>query len=227
MRCPYITIKYAASIDGKIATSTGNSQWISSKPARVFAYALRAKHDAVLIGIGTVRADNPQLTVRRVPQKKSRQPLRIILDSRLSIPLDAHVVSDGNPTLIATALPENKLCTNKKARMLWSRGVEIVSIPDTSHTRVSLKKLMQLLHKRGIHRVLVEGGGNIITSFLSEHRVDEMIVVIAPILIGKGKDAIGDLHIKHVCDAYRMHIVRVMKKGDDVVFILRFILTRF
>lgn len=179
---PFVALKFAASLDGKIATRTGDSQWITNEKARSFARALRGQYQAILIGITTVLTDDPHLGVR---MKGKKDPLRIILDCSLKIPLTSQVLRDAN-VLIATTTKANK----KKKSQLEKQEVPILTFDSKS---IPLKKLLQELTKIDIISILVEGGGSVLGSFMDEKLVDKLYAFSAPIIIGgeKGIGAIG------------------------------------
>jgi len=210
---PFVTVKYAQSLDGRIATSRGDSHWISSEASRKFAHRLRAQHDAIMVGIGTVLADDPQLTVRLV---KGRNPLRICLDSTLRIPLNAQVLRDDGKTLIATT--EN---TREKIEALQKQGKEVLVAQRDRDGRVELVSVMKQLAERGISSLLVEGGKEVITSLLKEGVVNRMVIITAPLVLGKGIEGIGDLGITDLEGAIRPSSYKVRRTGEDVVFDLR------
>jgi len=213
-KLPFVTIKYAQTLDGKIATSRGDSRWISSEASRRFAHRLRAQHDAIMVGIGTVLADDPLLTVRLV---KGRNPLRIVLDSRLRISLNAQVLQGEGKTLIVTTDLHDK----KKVEAIQKRGKEILVTHRDNDRRVALRPLMELLAARGISSILIEGGKKIITSLLQEGLANRMVVIIAPLILGKGKEGIGDLGITDLKEAIRPSSRKVKQLGEDVIFDLR------
>lgn len=208
---PLVTVKFAQSLDGRIATATGNSRWISSEKFRRVAHRWRAASDVIMVGIESVLADDPQLTVRLV---KGKSPVRVILDSRLRIPLEARVVreQEAAPTIIATT---SRADAAKKAR-LEEMGVEVLAVP-VSGGRIDLKKLLGLLGGRGYTSVLVEGGGGMITSCLRQRLADKIVAAIAPRIIGEGIAAVGDLGISRVSRALRLSFDRVYRSGDDLV----------
>ena len=211
---PFVTVKYAQSLDGRIATSTGDSQWISGPAALRLAHKLRAEHDAIIVGIGTVLADDPELTVRLV---KGLDPLRVVVDTRLRTPLEARVLAGGSAagTLIATAENVNK----RRLSNIQNIGAEVLRLPAASNgSRVDLGCLLVELGRRGINSVLVEGGRGIITSMLAARAVDRLIVVIAPKVIGKGTDAVGNLGITQLNDAITFSSVSTRRLGDDLIF---------
>jgi len=210
---PYITIKYAQTLDGRIATKSGDSQWISSEASRRYVHRLRSINGGIMVGAGTVAADNPQLTVRHV---RGKNPFRIIVDSKLRIPIKSSVLADANAHLtiiaITSAAPAAKIEAVKKL------GVEVLVVNKERTGRVSLNDLLRKLAKREIMSVLVEGGSEIITSLLKAGLVDKMIIPIAPKIVGKGLEAIGDLNINKINKAIRFSSFKTMKKGDDIIF---------
>ena len=211
---PFVTVKYAQSLDGRIATSQGDSRWISSNASRKYVHRLRAQHDAIMVGIGTVLADDPQLTVRLV---KGRNPLRIVLDSRLRTPAHAQLLQNDGKTIIATTEEHGK----DKAAAIKKEGKEVLVVQRGQDGRVKLKPLMKILTTRGISSVLVEGGQKVITSLLKEGLVNRMVVITAPLIVGKGVEGIGDLGITDLEGAIKPSSCKVSKVGNDVVFDLR------
>jgi riboflavin-specific deaminase-like protein len=213
MALPLVTLKFAQSLDGRIATATGDSQWISSERSLRFAHELRRDHDAILVGIGTVLADDPELTVRLVT---GRDPLRVILDSRLRIPLTARVFANAATShpLIATTETADMI----KAREIENLGAEVVRFAGPPDQGVNIKGLLEELGTRGIGSVLVEGGRGVITSMLAARVVDRLVVVIAPKIIGKGTESIGDLGITSLNEAITFSSVRTSKLGPDIVY---------
>lgn len=209
---PFVTVKYAQTLDGRIATASGKSQWISSPSSLKFAHQLRAEHDAILVGIGTVIKDNPKLTVRN---SRGRNPLRIVLDSGLAIRADVNVMQNlsQTPTLIVTTKPSFDTDFQKIARA----GADVITIDADENNRVDLIKLLPLLADKAISSVLIEGGAEVITSALRDNLVNRLIAIIAPKIIGKGIEAIGDLNIHDLEDAKLLSVRHVMKKGADII----------
>jgi riboflavin-specific deaminase-like protein len=208
---PLVTLKFAQTVDGRIATTTGSSQWISSEKFQKLAHRLRAANDAVMVGAGTVLADDPQLTVRAV---KGRNPLRIVLDSGLSIPLDARVLKNQEtaPTIIATTPRADK----SKLSRLRQMGIEVLAVAD-DEGKVDLKELLSALGKRGISSILVEGGGSVITSLLRQGLADKLVIAIALKIMGKGIEAVGELGITDVNKSLKLSFARVYRAGEDIV----------
>jgi riboflavin-specific deaminase-like protein len=209
-RRPFVTLKYAQTLDGRVASSTGHSRWVSGPQSRVLAHRLRAEHDAVLVGIGTVLADDPQLTVRLW---EGPDPLRVVVDSRLRIPLEARVIQAGpKRTLVVTS----SAASTRRVAALEAVGVRVLSVA-AEERRVNLSALLRALQKLGIQTVLVEGGAGISTSFLRERLVDALVIVVAPKILGTGLDAVGDLGATMMDQAIRVVDMTVEPSGDDFV----------
>ncbi|OPY18480.1 MAG: Riboflavin biosynthesis protein RibD [Syntrophus sp. PtaB.Bin075] len=216
-RIPFVTLKYAQTLDGRIATSTGHSRWISSPPSRRFAHRLRHAHDAILVGIGTVLSDDPELTVRLV---RGTNPLRIVLDSRLRIPLTARILQeqDQAKTLMVTTDHADR----KKLSQLNDRGIETLILPVESSGRIDLNRLLRELGSRGIASVLVEGGSRILTALMAQNLADRLIAIIAPKISGRGIEAVGQLNITSMEKAIGLVFRKIYRKGDDLIIDSRF-----
>ncbi|PIN86841.1 riboflavin biosynthesis protein RibD [Candidatus Woesearchaeota archaeon CG10_big_fil_rev_8_21_14_0_10_44_13] len=207
---PFVILKAAMTLDGKIATTTGMSKWISSEASRRYVHELRNRVDAVIVGINTVLHDNPRLTCR---MENGRDPLRIILDSRLRIPLDSRILADKN-ALIATT----KRCDRQKKVALEQKGIGVV-IVGKDEDKVDLKELMYELVLRGITNIMIEGGSEISASALKQGIVDKFVYFISPKIIG-GRDAktpLGGEGIRNMDQAINLRDVEIRKIGDDVV----------
>ncbi len=210
---PFVTVKLAQTLDGRIATQSGHSQWISSEATLTLAHKMRSIHDAVLVGVGTVIRDDPQLTVRRA---KGKNPLRVIPDSRLRTPLSSYLLNDPNPqnTLIATTSGASK----ERIASLEDRGIRIMVVSQDEYGRVNLLDLLKRLGKMGISSVMVEGGAQIITSLLRQRLVDKLVVTIAPKIVGQGINWVGDLGLERMDEALTFSEHRFRKVGEDIVF---------
>jgi diaminohydroxyphosphoribosylaminopyrimidine deaminase/5-amino-6-(5-phosphoribosylamino)uracil reductase len=207
---PFVTLKYAQTLDGRIATATGHSRWISSPGSLRYAHRLRSAHDAILVGSGTVLLDDPELTVRLV---KGRNPLRIVLDSRLRIPLRARILQnqDQARTVIVTTAKAAK----GKVKILQAMGIELLCINMTKSGELNLSELFPALGQKGVSSVLIEGGASIITSILRERLVDKLLVIIAPKIVGKGMEGVGDLGITLMDQAMTLAPIKFKKLGAD------------
>jgi len=208
---PLVTVHYAQTLDGRIASRTGDSRWVSGEGSLRLAHELRAAHDAVLVGIGTVLADDPKLTVRLVP---GASPVRVVVDSRLRIPLNANVLAEDARTIVATT----SLASEDRAAAIRARGAEVLRVKADADGHVDLRDLLAELRRDGIRSVLIEGGRGIITAALREHVVDRLTICIAPKVIGEGIAAVGELHIDKLCDAMTFERSGFIASGGDVVF---------
>ncbi len=211
-KIPYVTLKWAQSIDGRIATRSGDSQWISSEKALRFAHKLRAIYDAVLVGKTTVEKDDPELTVRLV---KGKNPIRIVLDTHLTLKSDRKIFKVPPETLVFTASNDKQ-----KIEKLQKKGVKVFKISTIGDENyLNLKEMLKILGEMGISSLLVEGGGKVHTQFLKEGLADEINVVIAPIIIGEGKQAIYDLGVTVIKEALKLENTTFKKLGKDLLFV--------
>jgi 3,4-dihydroxy 2-butanone 4-phosphate synthase/GTP cyclohydrolase II len=209
---PLVTVHYAQTIDGRIASRTGDARWVSGERSLRLAHELRAAHDAVLVGIGTVLADNPKLTVRLVP---GDSPVRVVVDSRLRIPPDANVLAAADARTIVATTP---LAPEERVAAICERGAEVLRAKEDADGHVDLRDLLARLRGDGIRSLLIEGGRGIITTSLRERLVDRLTVCIAPKVIGEGIAAVGDLHIDRLRDAMTFERAGFIACGGDVVF---------
>ena len=213
---PRITITCAQSLDGRIATRTGKSRWISGDETLKVAHELRNEHDAILVGIGTVLADNPQLTCR-LPG--GRNPHRVVLDSRLRTPLDSHIVTQAGD--VPTTIISNGTSPVELREPLEAAGVHVVALRDEGDG-LDLTSVMSYLGGHGIATLLVEGGSRVITSCLAARIVDRMVLVSAPLVIGTGTEAVGDLGVTELSEAIRGRTRSVRIAGNDIVWEIDF-----
>lgn len=216
---PFVILKAGMTLDGQIATSSGEAKWITSDSSRREVHRLRAEVDAVLVGVGTVRSDNPSLTARvgaGLARLAKKQPLRVIVDSRLRIPVTANVLRrvDGIRTIVATT----EAAPAARRRTLQQRQVELLIVPP-SQGLVALPRLLDALGKRGITSLLVEGGGEINAAMLRARLVQQVRLYLAPSLLG-GSDAkgvIGGKSPARLAAALKLHHVRTRSLGGDIV----------
>ena len=208
---PFVTMKYAMTIDGKIACYTGKSKWVTGEESRLNAHRDRLKHSAIMAGIGTVLADDPLLTCRL---ENARNPIRIICDSRLRTPLDSNIVKTANdvPTLIVTA------CTSDKTQEYEKFGCEVIFCADESGKQVDLVKLMKILGERKIDSILLEGGAMLNAGALKAGIVTAVQLYLAPKLFGgaAAKSPVGGEGVALPADAYRLKSPQIMQIGEDI-----------
>lgn len=208
---PFVILKLAQTLDGRVATVTGRSRWITGEEARRHAHQLRSEADAVLVGVGTVLADDPQLTVRHVP---GRQPRPIVLDSTARTSTAARLLRSGGPPAmicVTDRAPEERVTALRTA------GADVVVLPATHDGRVDLLAVERMLGARNVVTLLVEGGSQIATSFLRARAVDRVTLFIAPKLMGDGLPSIGNLGVMDVDESIMLRDVTVERAGDDLV----------
>jgi len=216
---PFVIMKAAMTLDGKIATANGQSKWISGEEARRQVHRLRSQVDAVMVGIGTVLQDDPELTARLV-DRHARQPLRVILDSRLRIPLRARVLSQARQAgvLIATTrhAPPSRIAALKQ------RGAEVLILP-AEHGNVSLKACLTTLGRQGITSLLLEGGSEVNATALRSGLLNRLQLYVAPALLG-GQDAkglIGGASPASISASWPLNDLQVQRVGKDLLIVAR------
>jgi len=205
-----VTLKLATSLDGRIATATGESRWITGPEARAEVHRLRAGHDAVLVGIETALADDPELTVR-LDGYDGPQPARVVLDSRQRLPCTAKLVRSARtvPTYVVTTTPASP--------DLLACGVRVLAVKAVGDGRPELEAALKALRNEGLERVLVEGGGQVAGAFLRCGLVDRIEWFRAPLALGaEGRPGIGALAVSELADAPRFRRVEVRPVGDDL-----------
>jgi len=211
---PWVRLKVAASLDGKTALGNGKSQWITGEEARADGHRWRARACAVLTGIGTVQDDDPQLTVRAV--ETPRQPLKVLVDSRLEAPLDARLFAGGT-ALVAAAVDDRE-----KAARLRDRGVEVVVLPNATG-KVELTDLMRELARRELNEIHVEAGFKLNGSLVAAGVVDELLVYLAPSLIGESGQGMFNLPaLDDLAQRRRLVWRDVQRIGQDLRVVARF-----
>lgn len=205
-----VTLKLATSLDGRIATASGESRWITGEPARRAVHQLRAEHEAVLIGIETALADDPELTVR-LPGWNGRQPARVVLDSRQRLTPGCRLVTT------ARDIPTYVVATSPPDPALTAAGVRVIQVRAVGEDRPELKTVVAALAAEGLSRIFVEGGGQVAASFLRCGLVDALEWFRAPIVIGgEGRPGVGALAVAALVDAPHFRRVEVRELGDDL-----------
>ena len=206
---PFVILKVAMSLDGKIATSTGDSKYITSKEARKFVHEVRNEVDAVMVGINTVLRDNPQLNSRLV---NGKDPIKVIVDSTLKIPEKSKVLKDPSKVIIATT----KKASKNKIKRLHLKGINVIVVQDKKKM-VNLTDLMKELGKNQITSVMIEGGAHLNASSIADKIVDKVLIFTAPKIIGNGMGAISSLGIKKVNKAIKLKKIRTKQIGKDLL----------
>jgi GTP cyclohydrolase II len=208
---PFVTLSYAQSMDGCIAASSGKPLALSGSQSLTLTHKLRAAHDAILVGIGAVLADNPRLTVR-LAEGKDPQP--VVVDSKLRLPLSANLLQNRSlPPLIATT----EAADIERQKLLEAAGARVLRLPANAMGQVDLRALLERLGEFGINRLMVEGGARIITGFLSGRLVDYLVLTTAPVVVG-GLPAVSRLREDDPKYFPRLCNLRHQRLGDDVVF---------
>ncbi|MGW6689802.1 bifunctional diaminohydroxyphosphoribosylaminopyrimidine deaminase/5-amino-6-(5-phosphoribosylamino)uracil reductase RibD [Streptomyces sp. NPDC054961] len=203
---PYVLWKYAATLDGRVAAADGTSRWISCPESRDDVHRLRAEADAVVVGSGTLRADDPHLAVRGAAGRSADQPLRVVLDTHATIRSTARVLDEAAPTLIAVA---------EDADTRHLAGVELTRLPYDKYG-ISVDALLLELHRRGVRSVLLEGGPTLAGAFVAAGVVDKVVGYLAPVLLGAGPNALADAGIGTLTEALRLRITETVRIGSDI-----------
>ena len=230
---PRVILSWAQSADGRIATRTGDSKYLSSPESLNIQQELRRDCDAVLVGLGTVLADDPRLLCRLEGDKNpgARQPLRVVLDSLFQTPLQSKLAATARdfPVLVIGACDEKGssdiLDIPKRRSALEDRGIITVTVPTAPgeskpYQRVDLRSALTVLRQRGVETLFVEGGAGILTAFLAENLADRIILDLSPRFIGEGIQAVGDLGTERLADSRHFKTQRVEQRGNNVVWTL-------
>lgn len=214
---PFVVLKNAMTLDGKIATKTGDSKWISGEESRRYVHRLRDEVDGILVGIGTVLSDNPRLTTR-LPEQDGQDPIRIVLDSGLEIPLDSNLVTQESEAKTVVAAAET--ADEAKAAKLEEAGVEVLFLP-AEQKKIDLDSLLVELGRMGIMSLLVEGGSRINTSFLFEQLVDKVVYFIAPKIIGGSKavQAVTGQGVNKIVNGIKVEDYELSTIGNDILIV--------
>lgn len=211
---PYVTLKAAVTLDGKLATGTGDSKWVTAEAARTKVHELRNEVDAILVGKNTVATDDPQLTTR-LESGDGRDPVRVVVDSHLELPVNRKVFNLRSTarTIVATV----EKADSPKAKKLAARGVEVWSVKGKGG-RVDLRALLKRMAKAGLLHVLVEGGAEVFGTLLKEKLADELWLFMAPKVVGRsGVSWVGELGIGQMAKALDVHDLEVERCGADVL----------
>lgn len=205
-----VTLKLATSLDGRIATADGESRWITGEGARAAVHRLRSEHDAVLVGVETALADDPELTVR-TPGYEGAQPARVVLDSRQRLTPACKLV------VTARDIPTYVVAVGSPDPALAAAGVRVLTVPEVGDGRPDLKAVVEALAAEGLRRLFVEGGGQVAASFLRCGLVDALEWFRAPLVIGgEGRPGVGALAVAALVEAPRFRRLDVSVLGDDL-----------
>lgn len=219
---PLVVLKAAMTLDGKIATASGESRWISGEPARALAHTWRAEVDAIAVGRGTVLADDPRLTVRLPDHPAARDPVRVVLDSRARLPLDAKVLAPPGAWVAC-----GRAVSARRLAALRAHGATALPLPTARTGRVAIRPLLRELARRGIASLLVEGGAELHAAFLAAGVVDELRLFVAPLVFGgsgrtRGPSWISGAGVPRLAAAPRFAMAMPPRLvGDDVLLVLR------
>ena len=209
---PTVTVSYAQTLDGRLATASGDSQWISCPDSLRFAHELRASHDAVIVGAGTAFKDDPRLTVRHVP---GENPLRVVADSTLRTSLTAAVLAGGAAKRTVLAVTDR--APEGRCEEVQALGASVLRLPKNTEGRVDLTALLWALGGMGVASAVVEGGAELITGFLRARLVDRLAVCIAPKVLGRGIEAVGDLGVRELSESLSLTDTSVIPYGVDLI----------
>ncbi|WP_377379362.1 RibD family protein [Ponticaulis profundi] len=212
---PFVTLKLATTLDGRIATRTGESQWITGAESRLSVHGLRAQHDGVLVGIGTALADDPQLTVRGLALPGNSQPHRIILDTHLRLPPHAQVFEpDSGSVFVLCGL---EAAASERRRVLEQSGAVILSCQLDADGHVEIESALAQLAAQRLTSIFVEGGGSVASAFLRARLVDRLEWFRAPLIIGgDGLAAVSSLGVDQLLDGIRFKRMGVRNSGADI-----------
>jgi len=209
---PFVHLKIAMSLDGRIAAASGDSKWITDRAARRRVHQLRHQYDAVLVGAETVRVDNPRLTVRLI---EGRQPWRVVLSGRLDIPLDSEVLQDDFRE--KTIIFSTPAFDPQQRRAIEEQGVKVEIVKPDPQGRVDVQEVVIRLGQMGISSLLVEGGSRIFSEFIARQLFDKISFFLAPIIIGDGISAIGDLQTGKIAGALRLQHLEMETINDQIL----------
>jgi diaminohydroxyphosphoribosylaminopyrimidine deaminase/5-amino-6-(5-phosphoribosylamino)uracil reductase len=205
-KVPFVTLKLASTLDGKIATYSGDSKWIGSEDQRKEAHKLRALSDAVLVGINTVKTDDPMLNVR-LKRKRVNQPVAVVLDAGLEIPLSSKLLTQRSGTIIFISKKNKKV---KKIKKLTELGFTVIETGLDKSGFIDLTEVLKELGSRGVMSLLVEGGSKVASSFIKNRFADKVVFFYSPKIVGgDGKSMIGELGVREIKDSFQLRDINI------------------
>jgi diaminohydroxyphosphoribosylaminopyrimidine deaminase/5-amino-6-(5-phosphoribosylamino)uracil reductase len=213
-KIPYVTLKTAQTIDGRIADKNGNSRWISSINSRKLVHNLRSKYDAVLVGSGTIKKDNPSLTVRLT---EGRNPKRVIIDTNLELKSSLKILSNNSDRNLIILTSRKSADKKRKVRNLMARGINVVFVKVNDDGKLSLKNALRLLGGLQISSLLVEGGSSIFTSFIKDNLFDDILMFVSPKILGCGVPVIENIGRKNIKNALKVKVNNLERVGEDLL----------
>jgi diaminohydroxyphosphoribosylaminopyrimidine deaminase/5-amino-6-(5-phosphoribosylamino)uracil reductase len=213
-KIPYISLKAALTIDGKIADATGKSKWISSTLSRHHVHSLRTKYDAVMVGAGTIRTDDPRLTVRLT---EGRNPKRIVLDSNLELSTRHKIFTENSDKNLILVTSKKNADRKRRIKKLNTLGVQILYAKENRDGKINLKSALRELAKIQIASVLVEGGGGVYTSFVKENLYDSLLLFVTPKILGSGLPFVNNIGISTLNSVRKIKVVNIESFDDDIL----------
>lgn len=219
---PAVHLSYAQSLDGRIATKIGDARYISGPETLELAHRIRSENQAILVGIGTALADDPELSCR-LPDGCPEQPLRVVLDGDARLPLDSRLVSSARRQGLLVLHRDGGGSAGMRDRVdaLVGRGARCLGVGAGPDGRLDLGQALRTLAGEGVESLFVEGGKAVLTAFVREGLFDLLTVVVAPLLIGQGVEALGDLGVERLVQARRLETVWLRQIGGDIAWRLR------
>ncbi len=211
-KIPYITLKAALTLDGRIADKSGDSKWISSLNSRKYVHQLRASYDAVLVGYGTVKRDDPKLTVRLA---EGRNPRRIILDTKLELNNKFKLLINNKDRKLIIVTSKRNASKKGKIKKILSHNAEIIFVKEDANGKLNLKNALKELAKVNISSILVEGGREIYTSFIKKNLFDDIMLFVTPKLMGCGIPLLGNINKRNIKNALKLRVRNTERIGDD------------